>query len=217
MDEWMQVYVSSPDGTNVKETKGKTKAKKGGALVIYDEKLTLTIPKSQKWDIKTIRVQVSVWDKNAVKSNVVVGGLSFTVGEVMDGRVGRGWYKVLSSAEGRETHASLGSYEYPAYGMSRADSFTSIASVAQEAVLTSDAVTGGLQLGIDYIPPIGKQNQGTVIIKLGSVVGITAKEVSPSNLPLPPLPSPLPLRNLQQASVALETPPRPPPPTPKAD
>lgn len=179
---WLQVYVSSPEGTNLKETKTKTKARKRGPMVVYDEKLTIMIPKSTQWDIKSMRLQIAVWDKNAVKSNVVVGGMSFSLDEIMNKKIGKAWYKVLSSAEGREEYATLGTYAYPAYGLARHDSFTSIASVAQEAVLSIEGpITGGLRLGIDYVPPLGgSRNRGTAIIKLGSLVASTVKEVSQS-------------------------------------
>mmetsp|Transcript_30694 Transcript_30694/g.92008 ORF Transcript_30694/g.92008 Transcript_30694/m.92008 type:complete len:1592 (-) Transcript_30694:229-5004(-) len=177
LQPYLKLYLTTETGITFKETKAKSRAQRREAVVRFDERLTVTIPKALAGSCDALRAQLMVWDKKSVKANAMIGGMSFSVGEIKGGAISKAWYKVLSTADGRETHKALGSHTFPAYSMARSESLASLMSVAQDTIRTADIVTGGLRVGIAFEPPAKNSlSRGTVVVHVGSGIGVSAKE-----------------------------------------
>jgi len=106
--------------------------------------------------------------------------MSFSVEEVKMGLARKGWYKVLSPSQGRDTFTKMGEFDFPSYGgLARSDSSSSLVSVrscGQDNVRTANAVSGGIRLGIVFKPPArGGKTRGSAVVHL-SAARVAASE-----------------------------------------
>jgi hypothetical protein len=79
---YLKLYVSR-NGVDVKTTKTKSKPGKAGKLPLPLE-LTVSLPKDVNSKPGSYRLQLSIWDHARMKANECLGGMSFSLSDIME-------------------------------------------------------------------------------------------------------------------------------------
>jgi hypothetical protein len=102
---YVKIYMSRR-GVDFKQSKRKTKNRKGNNPVFGDEFEFLVASERELEEDR--RLQISVWDHARLKANECTGGLSFSLLEIASTSVCEGWFKLLPTSQGRERHERWG-------------------------------------------------------------------------------------------------------------
>eukprot|EP00730_Choanoeca_flexa_P014003 TRINITY_DN5958_c0_g1_i3.p1 TRINITY_DN5958_c0_g1~~TRINITY_DN5958_c0_g1_i3.p1 ORF type:complete len:1089 (+),score=297.77 TRINITY_DN5958_c0_g1_i3:161-3427(+) len=102
---YLKLYVSR-NGVDVKSTKTKTKHGKVGKLPMPIE-LSVPLPKDVLTKAGSYRLQLSIWDHGRMKANECLGGMSFSLSDIMESARVEGHYELLPFQRGRCNNSKL--------------------------------------------------------------------------------------------------------------
>ena len=95
----------SKNGSNVKNTKQKTKTQKGTKNPLFNQSFVFNVTKDMSIEDDSTRIQIMVWDHARARANECMGGMSFTIKEIASSALRiRGWFPLLPYKEGRTRH-----------------------------------------------------------------------------------------------------------------
>eukprot|EP00045_Choanoeca_perplexa_P014201 m.165765 g.165765 ORF g.165765 m.165765 type:complete len:1073 (+) comp16604_c0_seq2:295-3513(+) len=102
-EPYIKLYLSERN-KDLKGTKQKTKPSKKGVDPLYEERFAYYLKPSMT--LSETRLQVTLWDRSSLSSNMCIGGMSFAIDDLRDGPL-QGWFQMMPEVEGRHRHELL--------------------------------------------------------------------------------------------------------------
>eukprot|EP00048_Salpingoeca_helianthica_P007986 m.117026 g.117026 ORF g.117026 m.117026 type:complete len:365 (-) comp14478_c1_seq2:66-1160(-) len=94
---YVKLYISQ-SGTDLRDTKQKTKDHKGEVAPKYNERFIFYLRRGLPDDERT-RLQITLWERSRLGGSQCLGGMSFTVPELK--ATVSGWFEILDEVDGR--------------------------------------------------------------------------------------------------------------------